>query len=84
MGKTSGKSKQSPLDSLIGELINYGSDDVQSVIDILFTLDQKAISAIPLRFRIIGLGFVRKLSRKAKRYARQSRSMSTSQAIKYR
>lgn len=62
MGKSSGKSKQSPLDSLIGELINYGSDDVQSVIDILFTLDQKAIAAIPLRYRIIGLGFVRKLS----------------------
>lgn len=61
MGKASENSNQSPLDSLIGELINYGSDDLQSIIDILFTLDQKAIAAIPIRYRIIGLGFVRKL-----------------------
>lgn len=62
MAKKYAAISQSPLDALIGELINYNSDDVQSVIDILFTLDQKAISAIPLRYRIIGLGFVRKLS----------------------
>ena len=62
MDKATGNTGHSPLDSLIGELINYGSDDVQSVIDILFTLDQKAIAAIPIRYRIIGLGFVRKLS----------------------
>lgn len=62
MQKTTKILKSSPLDSLIGELINYSSDDTQSVIDILFTRDQRAITSIPLRYRIIGLGFVKQLS----------------------
>lgn len=60
MGKS--RNKQGLLDTLIGEMLNYGAEDDQSVMDIIFSGDQKSISSIPLRYRIIGLGFVRKMS----------------------
>ena len=62
MSHSSITSKASPLDHLIAELLNYSSEDVQSITDLLFTRDQKAITAIPVRYRIIGLGFVKGLS----------------------
>lgn len=58
MGAKEKKYVQSPLDALVGELINYGTDD-QMVTDILYSRDQKAISAVPLRYRIIILGFIK-------------------------
>ena len=54
------KSSQSLFDSLITELLN--SDPEQSLVDICLSGNQKAIAAVPLRYRIIALGFVQKLS----------------------
>ena len=52
--------KQSTLDSLIGELIN--ADDNAAMIDLCFTGNSKQIVSVPLRYRLIALGFVKKLS----------------------
>lgn len=51
---------QSPFDLLIGELV----DDVEgrSPLDLCLSGDRKAIAAIPLRYRLIALGFVQHLS----------------------
>jgi hypothetical protein len=59
-GKTQG---DAPLDILYAELIRTaGSDSGSSLLDICFHGTQREISAVPLRLRLIALGFVKGLS----------------------
>ena len=51
---------QSLFDILIGELIDSVGE--RSPLDLCLSGDRKAIAAIPLRYRLIALGFVQHLS----------------------
>ena len=52
-----------PLDLLYAELVRAaGSSDGSSILDICLHGRQKEINAVPLRYRLIALGFVKKLS----------------------
>ena len=48
------------LDGLIGELMSTG--EAESPVDICLSGSRKQIAAVPLRYRLIALGFVQKLS----------------------
>lgn len=52
--------KPSLLDSLIGELMNTA--DSRSLVDLCISGNRKQIAAIPLRNRLIALGFIKKMS----------------------
>lgn len=58
--KKTNKEGQSLFDSLISELIS--ADPGKSLLDICLSGNQKAIRSVPLRFRLIALGFVKGLS----------------------
>lgn len=60
MAKQIANTKPSLLDSLIGELMN--TIDTDSLVDLCISGDRKQIASIPLRNRLIALGFVRKMS----------------------
>lgn len=60
MSTSTEKTKQTVLDSLITELLNSGSG--KTPVEICLSGNQKAISSVPVRSRIIALGFVKKLS----------------------
>ena len=51
---------QSPFDILIADLV--GSVGERSLLDLCLSGDRKAIATIPLRYRLIALGFVKHLS----------------------
>lgn len=52
-----------PLDLLYAELVRAtGSDKENSILDICISGKQKEIASVPLRYRLIALGFVKKLS----------------------
>ena len=54
------KAKETLFDSLIAELLAADADE--TAVDICLSGNQRAISSVPLRQRIIALGFVKKLS----------------------
>ncbi len=60
MSTSAGKSGQNLFDQLIAELLN--TDPALSLIDICLSADQKAIAAVPLRYRLIALGFIKGFS----------------------
>ena len=49
---------KSLLDSLISELLNSANES--SMVDICLSGNQKAIKAVPLRYRLIALGFIKR------------------------
>lgn len=52
-----------PLDLLYAELVRAtGSDKESSILDICISGKQREIASVPLRYRLIALGFVKKLS----------------------
>ena len=53
-------SDKSLFDTLIGELMSTGEGD--SLVDLCLSGDSRKIAAVPLRYRLIALGFVQKLS----------------------
>lgn len=60
MSTSPGRTGQCVFDALITELLN--SDPEQSLIDICLSGNQKAVTSVPLRYRLIALGFVQKMS----------------------
>ena len=54
------KMKNSLFDNLISELMNTGEGE--SLVDLCLSGDSRIIAAVPLRYRLIALGFVQKLS----------------------
>ena len=58
MSENKGNQNKSLFDSLISELLDSTSES--SMVDVCLSGDQKAIRAVPLRYRLIALGFIKR------------------------